>query len=169
MKSFNKRSFTLIEMFLVISILVTLVAIAVPNLMKSKGAANETSCVATMRVIHAAQIKCKSDVGEFRRHVFLYQLGYLRDDLSPNDPTANPALGDGILKNAYLITVEVLRGSNGTVYGYEGFCFPQIPGSKFLYFNHTGKVYFTPDDQYVGVVKDSETGEPTNLTPYGRQ
>ncbi|MBI2898615.1 MAG: prepilin-type N-terminal cleavage/methylation domain-containing protein [Planctomycetes bacterium] len=57
--------FTLIEILIVIAIIAVLVAIAVPQLVKSKSAANEKGVVSSMRGIADGQALRLSDKGEF--------------------------------------------------------------------------------------------------------
>ena len=51
----NERGFTLIELLIVIAILSVLAALAIPNLLSSRKAARETTCIAVMREIITAQ------------------------------------------------------------------------------------------------------------------
>src|SRR5689334_11972911 len=51
----NSRGFSLIELLIVVAIILLIAAIAIPNLLRSRMAANESAAVATLRNIHNAQ------------------------------------------------------------------------------------------------------------------
>src|SRR5882724_5341133 len=52
----NQKGFSLIELLLVVSVILIISAIAVPNFLRSRLRANEASAVASLRVINTAAI-----------------------------------------------------------------------------------------------------------------
>jgi type IV pilus assembly protein PilA len=52
----NQTGFSLIELLIVVSVILVIAAIAIPNLLRSRMAANETSAVASLRAINTSQI-----------------------------------------------------------------------------------------------------------------
>ena len=52
----SKKGFSLIELLIIVTIILIIAAIALPNLMRARIAANESSAVASMRTIATAEI-----------------------------------------------------------------------------------------------------------------
>ena len=50
--------FTLIELMVVIAIIAIVATIAVPNLIRAKDASNESSAIASLRMLSSAQVEC---------------------------------------------------------------------------------------------------------------
>jgi type IV pilus assembly protein PilA len=63
MRKENELGFSLIELLIVVAILGIIMAIAVPNLLASKRAANEGSAVSSMRTIHSCQMTYQATTG----------------------------------------------------------------------------------------------------------
>lgn len=55
MKKNNEKGFSLVELLVVVIIIAIVAAIAIPNLLASRRAANEASAVASLRTIHSAE------------------------------------------------------------------------------------------------------------------
>jgi type IV pilus assembly protein PilA len=51
----NQKGFSLIELLVVVIIIAIVAAIAIPNLLASRRAANEASAISSLRTIHSAQ------------------------------------------------------------------------------------------------------------------
>ena len=52
----KQKGFSLIELLIVVAIILIIAAIAIPNLMRSKMAANEASAVGSLRTINTAEV-----------------------------------------------------------------------------------------------------------------
>src|SRR6201984_2508550 len=59
----KQKGFSLIELLIVVAIILTIAAIAIPNLLRSKIAANESSAVGSVRTIGTAEVTYSSSWG----------------------------------------------------------------------------------------------------------
>ncbi len=109
----KQKGFSLIELLIVVAIILIIAAIAIPNLMRSRMAANESSAVGSLRTINTAQVTYSTTYGT--GYTTLAQLGGADPCVAA---AINACLLDSILtagtKSGYTIT-SAAAGGAGTV------------------------------------------------------
>ncbi len=86
MKRTDRKGFTLIELMIVVAIIAVIAAIAIPSLMQSKMAANETRAIGALKAYNSAQ-----NMYRRRKGTFTNTFAKLESDY-----TANPLLDKSI-------------------------------------------------------------------------
>jgi prepilin-type N-terminal cleavage/methylation domain-containing protein len=154
----NPRGFSLIELLIVVAVILVIAAIAIPNLMRSRAAANQASAVGSLHVMNTAEATYSSTYGGYSP-----TLGYLGPPSTGTTPVPSGAgLIDSILsggspgatesnKSGYTFTYSPgVADSSGRIYSYSITADPITPGSSG--YNH----YYT--DQ-IGVIRQNTTAE----------
>ncbi len=147
----DDRGFSLIELLIVVAIILIIAAIAIPNLMRSRMAANQASAVESLRMLHTAEVTYFSTYGVGFASTLL-QLG----------PPAAGAMADATA--AGLIDSVLAAGAKS---GYTFSYTPANPDPKGYYQTYTinanptspgqtGTTYYFTDQTYV--IRGNNTG-----------
>jgi prepilin-type N-terminal cleavage/methylation domain-containing protein len=135
----KQKGFSLIELLIVVAIILIIAAIAIPNLLRSRIAANESSAVGSLRSVNTAQVTYSST---FPTQGFADTLTKLGPPAAPPPTSAASGLVDGVLgcgaqpctKSGYQIQVNGAAATPRTDYsavakpatqnqsGTRGFC-----------------------------------------------
>ena len=113
----HQNGFSLIELLIVVAIILIIAAIAIPNLLRSKMAANEAAAVAALRTINTSSVAYSTTYGQYPGA--LASLGPMAAGSNPTSATAD--LIDSVLaagtKSGYTITYTGAT-SSGVVGSY---------------------------------------------------
>lgn len=158
----KQRGFSLIELLIVVAIILIIAAIAIPNLLRARMAANESSAVASIRTVTTAQVT--------------YQVAYPTVGFSTTLLDLGGALGAACTASstsACLLDSVLSNNGNPAGSGKSGFSFTNGTGTnvggyntgytvlaKPLQINQTGTRAFCAEED--GVVRVDPAGACSN-------
>jgi len=145
----NSQGFSLIELLIVVAIILIIAAIAIPNLLRSRIAANQASAVGSLRTLNTSEITYTTtfNVG------FSSMMSYLAPPAAGANPTSTAAgLIDSVLasgsKSGYSFTYT--PGQPDTTGRINQYTFTATPITT-----STGTNYYFTDES--GVIRQNST------------
>jgi len=157
----KQHGFSLIELMIVVAIILVIAAIAIPNLMKSRMAANEASAVGSLRAINNAEVTYNNTYGTYVCN--LSSLGPVSSGGSATSTAAgiiDATLASGT-KSGYTFSSGTCAVSGAITTSYQWLANPSSPGTS-------GSRYFCTNDTFnIWVDPNSSTNCLTIGTPVG--
>jgi type IV pilus assembly protein PilA len=150
----NQPGFSLLELLIVVTVILIIAAIAIPNLLRSKMAANEAAAVGTLRTVNASCVAYSSNWG-IGFPVSLSNLGPANPATAIAADLVDSTVAGGT-KLGYTLTYVSGAPTNGKIWAYTINATPVVPGK-------TGGRYFFTDQS--GVIRYNSNGAATIASP----
>jgi type IV pilus assembly protein PilA len=154
----KQKGFSLIELLIVVAIILIIAAIAIPNLLRSKMAANESSAVGSMRTLNTASVTYNTSYGGYPASMAV--LGPIAAGGTASSTLADlidSVLASGIKSGYTFAWTAGSTDANGNILSYNITASPSSPGV-------TGQRYFYTDQS--GVIRaDSAAAATATSTP----
>jgi type IV pilus assembly protein PilA len=160
----KQKGFSLIELLIVVAIILIIAAIAIPNLMRSKMAANESSAISSLRTINTAEVTYATVYPGVGYSADLPSLGGTPAVCGGGASAATACIIDNVLANSttlataksgYFYTYNLNGAAGGVNTAYTVTASPTVMGTA-------GQRYFFTDQS--GVLRYGLTGPATSAS-----
>ena len=151
----KQKGFSLIELLIVVAIILIIAAIAIPNLLRSRMAANEASAVGSMRSINTAEVTYSSTFPDSGYAALLANLGGTVAQCTPpalagiaNACLIDPILSLAVSKSGYQFTAAGGGAVNGINTTFASTGTPATigqTGNRGFGSDQSGVIYYTLD------------------------
>ena len=142
----KQKGFSLIELLIVVAIILIIAAIAIPNLIRSKIAANQASAVASLRTLNTSAVLFNTNYG-------LYPTALSSMATSGAASSTAADLIDNVLSTGTKSGYSFSWSGGGTTGSYAIFASP-------VTLNSTGTVYYYTDQSLV--IRSNPAGAATS-------
>lgn len=150
LRSNEQKGFSLIELLIVVTIILIIAAIAIPNLVKNKIQANETAAVETMRTLNESVLLYSNSYNGFPHS--LSEMGPASGGTAASSASADlidSALASGVKSGYKFVYAPVVTDPSGNVQSYTITATPVVAGS-------TGQRSFFTDQS--GTIRNTSNG-----------
>ena len=152
----DRKGFSLIELLIVVTIILIISAIAIPNLIKSKIQANETAAVGALRTLNESTVMYSNSYGTYPHALSDLGPGGGATPSSAAADLIDSSLASGV-KSGYKFTFAVVASDpTGNVQSYTITATPVTPGT-------TGQRSFFIDGS--GTIRSSQSGVADSSSP----
>ena len=155
----KQKGFSLIELLIVVAIILIIAAIAIPNLLRSKMAANEASAVGSLRTINTSCVEYSTTYG-IGFPGSLASLGGTGTATSASAGLIDSVLSSGTKSGYTFAYTAGTADSAGNIDTYTITATPVVAGT-------TGQRQFFTDQSGVIRADSSGSGASANSTPIG--
>jgi len=137
----NQKGFSLIELLIVVAIILIIAAIAIPNLLRSRMAANEASAVGSIRTINTASVTYSTTYPAQGYPVSLTQLAPAASAISSAADLIDSVLAGGT-KSGYTFGMTVGSGASTPQTSYTVVAKPvsSSSGTRGFYSDQSGVI-----------------------------